>query len=81
MAELDVALGDYDSNQPVAKRNQTGETSALPSLRYVVSTAAEGASRSELTPAIEASVTSSNLDACRTSMRVRRDREPPRPLD
>ena len=37
------------SNPPSCQRNHTGETSALPSFRYVVNTAGEGASRSDRT--------------------------------
>src|SRR5262245_49461823 len=45
------------SNAPSFQRNQTGDTSALPSRRYVVSTAGEAPSSSERTGSIQASVT------------------------
>jgi hypothetical protein len=45
------------SNAPSPQRNQTGETFALPSFRYVVSTAGEGASTSERTRSSQSPVT------------------------
>jgi hypothetical protein len=44
VAELYVACSITTSNASSAQRNQTGETSALPSWRYVVRTAGDGAS-------------------------------------
>jgi hypothetical protein len=47
------------SNASSLQRNQTGETRTLPSLRYVVNTAAEGSSTNERTRASQSSATCS----------------------